>query len=131
MMTEKIAFITFEIVIKLQLYSLGIENFLISTDQLYTNNIAFGIAKKFPYRKEIDKVILRLFDTGIIRKFENDELRKLKRNRQSNSENSRIKHVLSMTDLAGPFSILVIGFILSLVTFLMEYFTYKIYRYFS
>ncbi|XP_023242244.1 ionotropic receptor 93a-like [Centruroides sculpturatus] len=73
MMTEKVGYITYGILIKLKLSSLGIENFLISTDQLYANSLGFGIAKKFPYRRDIDKVILRIFETGIIRKFENDE----------------------------------------------------------
>ncbi|XP_023242246.1 ionotropic receptor 93a-like [Centruroides sculpturatus] len=130
LMTESVGYITFDLYMKLNLNPFGIESFLISTDQLYVNTIAIGIIKKFPYKKNIDKVILRLFETGIIRKFEKDEVRRNSINRSSHSENSETKLVLNMYDLVGPFSILVVGYTLSLVSLFLECFTVKLYRHF-
>ncbi|XP_067123579.1 ionotropic receptor 93a-like [Centruroides vittatus] len=130
LMTESVGYITFDLYMKLNLSPLGIENFLISTDQLYVNTIALGIIKKFPYKKNIDKVIVRLFESGIIMKFENDEVKKKSVNRLSHSENSETKHVLNMYDLVGPFLITVVGYILSLVILFFEYFAVYVYRHF-
>lgn len=118
---EKLAYISVENIVDLFLSIAGSENFLVSEDQLFSAIVGFGMSKKFPYKKELNEAIIRFHDAGLYMKFKNDEIFEGQKKRQSIvQENENVFQALTNRDLAGPFLLLIIGYILSIVFFLCE-----------
>ncbi|XP_023237934.1 ionotropic receptor 25a-like isoform X2 [Centruroides sculpturatus] len=92
------------------------DEYFVSDDVLSTKNEVLMMKKGFPHKNKIDKLIRRLFDTGLFIKMSGDTLF------ESKLKSSNDCRPLSLQDLLGPFSLLIVGYALSFSCFLAEFF---------
>ncbi|XP_023234258.1 glutamate receptor ionotropic, delta-2-like isoform X1 [Centruroides sculpturatus] len=100
--------------------ALGEDQYLLSKDTLYTQFEIYAIAKGYRYKKEINTVMRRLTESGII-----PQLDRIQENLVRNKKLVRNNHdiqakPLSVHDLVGAFMFLLIGYALSIIMFILE-----------
>ncbi|XP_023220131.1 uncharacterized protein LOC111622051 isoform X2 [Centruroides sculpturatus] len=91
------------------------DEYFVSDDILSTSNLVLMMRKGFPHKNKIDKLIRRLFDTGIIIKMSGGTFF------ESKLKSSNDWKRLSLQDLFGPFVVLIVGYALSFSCFLAEF----------
>ncbi|XP_067122042.1 glutamate receptor U1-like [Centruroides vittatus] len=121
-MNSRFAFIDslpyFENLIKYENYDQ--EKFLLSEDSLVTFSEAYGLKKNFSYKAKINVIISRLHAAGIVNKenyFQNNNLEDI----QASDARSLI-----IEDLMSPFILLILGYVLSIICFILELFISKL-----
>ncbi|XP_067135042.1 glutamate [NMDA] receptor subunit 1-like, partial [Centruroides vittatus] len=119
-LNEKFAYVHYEAPIEMFLSCYGSDNFLISRDELFTINVGFGVSKSFPYKRELNEAIFRFVEGGFLKKFIKDDDREKEKTVLHPEDNSEDTHALSITDLAGSFILLIIGYIVATLTFFVE-----------
>ncbi|XP_067137476.1 uncharacterized protein [Centruroides vittatus] len=97
----------------------GSNKFVVSVDYITKFDIAYAFRKDFSYRRNFSKIVTRLFDAGIITKDEN------KKQTSFNRENSEASP-LSLSDVSSPVALLLIGYFLSFLIFVVELFFRKL-----
>lgn len=117
----KFAFIDGSISLEKIRKSNGFGELSMSEDSLVTFPASYGIRKGFPYRKELDKILSRLFQSGITGKFENHG-ESVERQRTS-----EIRQLI-IEDFLSPFALLFIGYILSFNCLVVELILAKRFR---
>ncbi|XP_023225476.1 glutamate receptor ionotropic, kainate 5-like [Centruroides sculpturatus] len=95
------------------------DRIIISDDSLLSFNLAFLVRKQFPFKKEINRKISHLFESGII------SYQESKLDPPENSIDEDILAPLNMTELFGSFILLIIGCLFSLLCFIGEVLTRK------
>lgn len=95
----------------------GLENFVISDDFIYIIRSAYAMRKDFPFRKRVNRIISRLYEAGITDKvFNSFEEYIINGNEEENIR------PLKINDLLSPFVLLICGWTVSFVCFLIEIF---------
>ncbi|GFS29587.1 PBPe domain-containing protein [Trichonephila inaurata madagascariensis] len=106
------------------LFQFGVKYFrsriLISEEGAYTVPTAFAIRKDFCCTSQLRKVMSRMVSAGIYDRCSKLEISKHRISQLVNEENVNKERVLSLEDLLGPFSILLIGWMVSFLVFLGE-----------
>ncbi|XP_023239063.1 glutamate receptor ionotropic, kainate 2-like [Centruroides sculpturatus] len=93
----------------------GVDNFILSEDSLVTFTMAYAIRRGFRYKKEFSEVVSHIFESGIIQHLEKTTHHR----RKKESANIRSLH---MEDLFSPLLLLLLGYVLSLLCFIVEMF---------
>ncbi|XP_023237924.1 uncharacterized protein LOC111636817 [Centruroides sculpturatus] len=112
--TSKLAIVGFPDLIKFLTMDSDDEYF-VSDDVLYTSNNAYVMRKGFPHKNKIDKLLSRLFESGIVITFSGGTFV------ESKLKSSNDWRPLSLEDLFGPFVALIVGYALSFSCFLAEF----------
>ncbi|XP_023216913.1 probable glutamate receptor [Centruroides sculpturatus] len=112
------AFIGGNIILRSHMDSLGASHFRMSEDIIATYTMSYAMKLGFPYKNKVNKIIARLFESGISNRQINFKL-------PENNEESAI-HPLVVEILLSPFLLLVSGYILSTVIFAIEMMLRKI-----
>ncbi|XP_023240000.1 uncharacterized protein LOC111638516 [Centruroides sculpturatus] len=98
----------------------GEDNFLFSTDILFIQLTSFGVRKNFPLKKEFDLTLRKCLEAGLYEKFLSDEVLRYSDEKQLLLVESDDFHPLTLDDLIGTFGILIIGYTLSAIVFILE-----------
>ncbi|GFY49699.1 putative glutamate receptor [Trichonephila inaurata madagascariensis] len=93
---------------------------LISEENGYTVPTAFAIRKDFCCTSQLRKVMSRMVSAGIYDRCSKLEILKHRLSQMVNEEKVNEEHILSLEDLLGPFSVLLTGWVVSLLVFLGE-----------
>ncbi|XP_067132198.1 glutamate receptor ionotropic, kainate glr-3-like [Centruroides vittatus] len=117
---RKFACISFNNEALLKIKIIGEENYLCSTDNLFMTLVSFGLRKNFPLKTEFDQILRRCLEAGIQEKFLSDELLRHSNERQSLFVEPDDFHPITLHDLFGSFGILIIGYIISTIIFILE-----------
>ncbi|XP_067126343.1 ionotropic receptor 21a-like [Centruroides vittatus] len=124
---RKHAVIYFNNAIKINAEKMGLNNFVISKDNLFFSIQIWGMRKGFPYKEKINKMLLYCLEAGIYTKFLTDELEKVTIKTEINKKIIYdINHSLNLRDTSGAFSILLTGYILSFFVLLVEKYVTKV-----
>ncbi|CAG0894333.1 unnamed protein product [Darwinula stevensoni] len=98
----------------------GYNNFYMASDQFYFQGSGIAMRKGSPYKDKIDELIIQLQSGGLIGHWASQllppEVRLLTVTDRSDSDERPIK----IEDLQGAFYILVMGYVMAAMTFLME-----------
>ncbi|XP_023218992.1 ionotropic receptor 40a-like [Centruroides sculpturatus] len=107
--------------IKKEIQAFGPEKFFVSTDILYTEYDYLCMEKPFLYIHEFQKAINIIHQSGIADKLQNDQDEDVRRKREfyepleANKDDSlKLEHVI------GPIYLLLVGYLLSTLIFIME-----------
>ncbi|XP_023244395.1 uncharacterized protein LOC111642295 [Centruroides sculpturatus] len=92
--------------------------FLVSQDSLITFVQAYTMRKNFPFKKDVSKVVTRLFEAGIVEKIDYATKGKLIEFPEFQG--------LSMDDLISPLLLLISGYALSFIFLSLEFFYAKV-----
>ncbi|XP_023220185.1 uncharacterized protein LOC111622101 [Centruroides sculpturatus] len=92
------------------------DEYFVSDDVLSTSNVVLMMRKGFPHKNKIDKLLRRLFETGVNIEFSGNTFV------ESKLKSSNDWRPLSLQDLFGPFTVLIVGYTLSFSCFLAEFF---------
>ncbi|XP_023213536.1 glutamate receptor ionotropic, delta-2-like, partial [Centruroides sculpturatus] len=116
---ERFALIYSDYVIKKYIPKEDLNKYVFSNDKFSTFMEAYAMKKGFPFTNQINKIIRRLFESGIIEKIDY-------------SENSRVfqtseLHELSVDDVISPILLLILGYILSLLCLFIEMIYLKLF----
>ncbi|XP_043245512.1 glutamate receptor ionotropic, delta-1-like [Amphibalanus amphitrite] len=105
---------------------------VVSKDTFMPSPLAIPVQKNAPYRRHMDHVILRLIDTGLVKKWLADALFSLnlrafranvaacRRNRKDCRNDGEERQSINMQHLQGPMIILVFGHLLAIAVFILE-----------
>ncbi|XP_067122528.1 ionotropic receptor 40a-like [Centruroides vittatus] len=104
MKNERFAFISPEIFVKGRVMPLYEGTVSLSEENFITLIAAYFLKKGFPYKSSIDKIIIRLFETGIIQRVTEKEYLALQ---EYNKEVGPLK----LEELTGSFVILFVGYL--------------------
>ncbi|XP_022251740.1 glutamate receptor 2-like [Limulus polyphemus] len=99
-----------------------VRKFRFAKDNFQISGYGMAQQKGFYFRTAFDKIILRLRQSGLVDKWIQEALERVRRNDDSSEES--LKRSLKLTDLQGAFYVLFIGHGLSLAAF----FTEKLHR---
>ncbi|XP_023220184.1 uncharacterized protein LOC111622100 [Centruroides sculpturatus] len=91
------------------------DEYFVSDDVLSTSNVVLMMRKGFPHKNKIDKLLRRLFETGVNIEFSGNTFV------ESKLKSSNDWRPLSLQDLFGPFTVLIVGYDLSFSCFLAEF----------
>ncbi|XP_023242535.1 glutamate receptor ionotropic, delta-1-like [Centruroides sculpturatus] len=108
---ERFALIYADYVLKKKLRN-DIDNFIFSNDNLFTFMEVYAMRKSFPFRHQIYEITSRLFESGIIEKIDHAEQSRINRD-------SELRE-LSIKDIISPSLLLILGYFLSLLCFVIE-----------
>ena len=102
----------------------------LSKDSFFPSPIGIPVGKTFCCKKELDKVIRRLFDSGILQKLTNDVFYFSSFIHASFSvfEDASSNEKLSLSDFSGAFIVLTAGLIFATVVLVLEVIIYRIKR---
>ncbi|XP_023231148.1 probable glutamate receptor [Centruroides sculpturatus] len=112
MQNERFAFIMSTYVLNQFISKVERHKYIISTDSLHTYIIAYPIRKGFPFKNDISKTVIRLFEAGIAEKL-------LPLQVEEFQEPSEFQP-LSVEDIKSPLLLMVIGYLLCIVGLTME-----------
>ncbi|XP_023225479.1 uncharacterized protein LOC111626365 [Centruroides sculpturatus] len=113
MKNERYAFITTEMFARGRILLLFQGKSSLSEDNFKSILSGYLLRKDFPYKRSINKIITRLFEVGILQHIVGKE-------HYSQHEDKDKVHPLKLEELAGSFVVLLIGYILSLLSFIGE-----------
>ncbi|XP_067122398.1 uncharacterized protein [Centruroides vittatus] len=100
--------------------ALGADQYITSKDTLYTQYEIYAIVKGFRYKKEINAVIHRLTEAGLVLQAINTQVNLLRNKKLVMKETDTEVKPLSVQDLVGAFMFLLIGYALSVIMFILE-----------
>ncbi|XP_023223664.1 glutamate receptor ionotropic, delta-1-like [Centruroides sculpturatus] len=92
--------------------------YIISTDVLVTFVQFYAVRKEFPFKKELSKTVIRIFEAGIVERKDYAETPKLLKYSEF--------HALELADVISPMILLSIGFALALMCLFLELFCKRI-----
>ncbi|XP_023212623.1 uncharacterized protein LOC111615445, partial [Centruroides sculpturatus] len=116
MKNERYAFISPEIFSRGRIMPLFQGKLSLSVDNFKTILSGYLLRKDFPYKRTTKKIITRLFEVGIVQRI-------IRKECYSQHEDKDKVHPLKLEELAGSFVVLVIGYILSFLSFIGELIT--------
>ncbi|XP_023244439.1 uncharacterized protein LOC111642337 [Centruroides sculpturatus] len=114
------AIISFSNIVLFNVKTIGEENYLSSTDNLFMQFVSFGLRKNFPLKTEFDQILRRCLEAGLQEKFVSDEILRHSNERQSLFVEPDDFRPLTLNDLFGSFGILIIGHTISTIIFILE-----------
>ncbi|XP_023234256.1 uncharacterized protein LOC111633854 [Centruroides sculpturatus] len=114
------AIISFSNTVLLNVKTIGEENYLYSTDNLFMQLVSYGLRKNFPLKTEFDQILRRCLEAGLHDKFLSDDLLSVSNKRQSLFVEPDDFRPLTLNDLFGSFGILIIGHTISTIIFILE-----------
>ncbi|XP_023235184.1 uncharacterized protein LOC111634595 isoform X1 [Centruroides sculpturatus] len=118
---EKHAVIFYDSTLIINADKIGLEQFFMSEDNLFCSIQVWGMRNGFVFKEKFNKLISYSFEGGFFHKFLADEMNKVRRMRETNINiDHNIDNSLSLHDTAGAFTILIIGYIISVFSFFLE-----------
>ncbi|XP_067122530.1 glutamate receptor ionotropic, delta-1-like [Centruroides vittatus] len=118
---NRFAFIENKLYLKQKLKKYFKENLIISEDSLLSFTLAFFVRKEFPFTRRINKIVLHLFEAGII------TYHKSKMN-PTDYENDQVDvEPLKLNDVFGSFFLLLTGYLVATICLIVELLIWKIY----
>ncbi|XP_067122055.1 ionotropic receptor 21a-like [Centruroides vittatus] len=117
-LNSRVAFLNTVYMIKEMIKQYGSGKYVISEDSIVTFTVAYALRKGFPYRNEINKIIIRLFEAGLS---DRDEVLLNVVTKGATSE----FQPLTVEDILSPLALLILGYILSIFCFLLEMIIFK------
>ncbi|XP_067125822.1 glutamate receptor-like [Centruroides vittatus] len=111
-LNERFAYVCTEYTLQKLVEEYGRSNFKISTDIKITFSTSYGLKKGFVYRNDINKIITRVFESGI-------GMFGDRYNHNFINEENDI-HPLNMEELKSVFALLISGYAVSLLCFAVE-----------
>ncbi|XP_023243621.1 uncharacterized protein LOC111641652 [Centruroides sculpturatus] len=97
------AIISFSNIVLFNVKTIGEENYLSSTDNLFMQFVSFGLRKNFPLKTEFDQILRRCLEAGLQEKFVSDEILRYSNERQSLFVEPDDFRPLTLNDLFGSF----------------------------
>ncbi|XP_067134568.1 uncharacterized protein [Centruroides vittatus] len=116
---RKFALIHYETNGIMHISALGINNYIISKEPLYFQYEVLAIRKGFRYKQLFNKFIRRIIESGLFSYTVKYQINKLRHTKAVPEEITETKP-LTMGDLIGGFCILIIGYVLSILVFILE-----------
>ncbi|XP_068220145.1 glutamate receptor ionotropic, delta-2-like [Palaemon carinicauda] len=98
----------------------GREKFHIGKDSFSSMWIGYACARGAPFKKEFNRLILRILQAGLIIKWKDDELRKMKKARPGKAPSRQ--RPIKLIYMQAAFYVLLLGYTVSTFTFLLERF---------
>ncbi|XP_067133145.1 ionotropic receptor 93a-like [Centruroides vittatus] len=115
---ERFAVIYSDYVMKKLIRKEDLNKFVFSEDKFSTFMITYGMRKGFPFSHEINKIIRRIFESGIIEKTDYAEDAGMIRTSEFRE--------LSIDDVISPILLLILGYIMSLLCLFIERIFFKL-----
>ncbi|XP_068233901.1 uncharacterized protein [Palaemon carinicauda] len=103
------------------LFKIGRRKFHIGRENVYPMIIAIAVPPRAPYKKSLDRKLLRIVEGGLIAKWRADEFTKVSFRAASDSEeSSRKTYAINLVHLQAAFFLFLLGIFIATTTLAVE-----------